>query len=239
MSSFQPEECPIDAVMHNKCSCEHCQQQALEKEFKDLLNLFFEVERLRGLYNITVTDAIRMAYQPDEALTCFLKKTIFEAERLHSLYNIAVTDEIRTACHRSEEALICFLQKTMTEEASRRYVSRMSATLEKEYEETTRKKMLEHAEQIGARRLEDEYVESLRSLYYTTYLLYPKTTAENISRPGIQKHYEHSRSCEERLMKCFQQKMSEEEAKERVSEIRDRIYEEEYKSNGKNAEWKV
>jgi len=233
MSSLQLEECPIDAIMHDNCSCEHCQQQGLEKKFKDVLNVFFETERLRNLYGPPTpapsTDSGHMSWEIGPLLD----------QPVRNRYNIPVTDEISTACHRSEEALICFLQKTMTEEASRRYVSRMSATLEKEYEETTRKKMLEHAEQIGARRLEDEYVESLRSLYYTTYLLYPKTTAENISRPGIQKHYEHSRSCEERLVNCLRRTMSEEEAKERVSEIRDRIYEEEYKSNGKNAEWKV
>jgi wobble nucleotide-excising tRNase len=85
------EECPVYENTHENCGCEHCQQQGLEKEFKDVLNLFFEAERLRNLYNI------------------------------------AVTDELRTACHRSEEALISFLQKTMTEEASRRYVSRVSA----------------------------------------------------------------------------------------------------------------
>jgi hypothetical protein len=202
------EEYPVYESTHENCGCEHCQQQGLEKEFKDALTLFFE------------------------------------AERFQTLYNAPVTDDIRRGCLRSEEALISFLQETMTEEASRRYVSLTSANAEKEYEEATHKR-LAAAEKFGASRLEDEYVESLRSLYYTTYLLYPKTTAENISRPGIQKHYEHSRSCEERLVNYFQrakyfpQKMSEEEAKERVSKIRDDIYAEQYKHNGQNAEWKV
>ena len=165
MTSFQPEECPIDAVMHYNCSCEHCQQQLLEKEFKDVLNVFFETERL------------------------------------------PVSKEISSACHRSEKALMVFLQKTMTEEASRRYVSLISAKVDEQYTESTRSKVLEYTKRVYERSierptLEDEYEEALKALYYVTYLLYPKTTAENISRPGIQKHYNACRACEEALLNC-------------------------------------
>ena len=191
MTSFQPEECPIDAVMHDNCCCEHCQQQALEKEFKAALNAFYATERL------------------------------------------PVSKEISSACHRSEKALIVFLQKTMTEEASMRYVSLISAKVDEQYNESTRSKVLEYTKRVYERSierptLEAEYEEALKALYYVTYLLYPKTTAENISRPGIQKHYNACHACEEALLNCLRKTISEEEAQEYVARISDKVYAEEY-----------
>jgi hypothetical protein len=198
MSSFQPEECPIDAIIHNKCSCEHCQQQALEKEFKASINAFYAAERL------------------------------------------PVSKEISSACHRSEKALMVFLQKTMTEEASMRYVSLISAKVDEQYNESTRSKVLEYTRRVYERSierptLEAEYEEALKALYYMTYLLYPKTTAENISRPGIQKHYNACRACEEALLNCLRKTISEQEAQEYVARISDKVYAEESELNRKKA----
>jgi hypothetical protein len=178
------EECPVYENTHENCGCEHCQQQALEKEFKDILNVFYGSERLR------------------------------------TLYNIPVSEEIRTACHHSEEALTSFLQKTMSEEASRRYVARISAKAE-----ATKAKLPGPADKTLQERLEDAFEAALGDLHYMAYILYsPNIAHDDLNRPGIQLHYNASRDCEEKLLHYLCKTMSEEEAKAHIAAISDRVF---------------
>ena len=181
------EECPVYENTHENCSCEHCQQQALETAFTAALHTFYAAEQLPP------------------------------------------APQISLACRQAESALEAFLQKTMSEEASMRYVARISARLEEQYDESTKIRQRDHAERICTRRLEDEFEGALRNLYYVVSILYSSNTGRgDLNRPGVQLHYNASRDCEERLLKQLGKTMSEEEARAHIAAIQERVYTEEY-----------